>query len=123
MWEILFWNTNPDEGNDDCDMGLDFVSPERAKDAWSILRNYSAQAAIMSLKLQRLGPVRFMQLIEWGPDARARSSVIEELKHDWQKRADDYITQFSRAALREYAMQQGMGLGVAAYNDAMGWGE
>ncbi len=122
MWEILFWNTNPDEGNDDCDMGLDFASPERAKDAWSILRNYSAQAAIMSLKLQRLGPVRFMQMIEWGPDARARSSVIEELKHDWQKRAD-VLTKPAKYECREYAMQQGMGLGVRAYNDAMGWGD
>jgi hypothetical protein len=125
MWEVLLWNSNPDDGNDDCDSGFEFESANRARAAFNIVVHGNYQLAKTMWPKTRFGPVRFVQLIEWGTSGMANSSVIQELSQEWQDRADAINKAEAQAeayAKREFAHLLGMKLGIDAYNEAMGNG-
>jgi hypothetical protein len=106
---VNFWGSDPDEENDDCHTGWDFESREEALSFFNEPERY-----IFDKKhLQRLLGQPFIVFIQIdGPDI-----------HDKRRLREDYVREDSGEWEREIAMQAGMGLGVRAYNDAMGYGE
>ena len=93
-YNVSEWGSRPDAENDDCYTGADYDTIEEARAAF-------------------LGPctdtdVHWVQLD--GPD-------VHEMRRNggYRKPADDDDWQ------RESAMQAGMGLGVDAYNDSLGY--
>jgi hypothetical protein len=109
MYTLSIWCSHPDSGNDDCNTAEDFETYEDAKAALASLSDYFSARSLTGARWVRID----------GDDEQSTHKLPEEYQH----RADRYDAQQRYAEQREYAMQQGMGLGVAAYNDAMGWGE
>jgi len=101
IYSILLWNSDPDEGNDDCMSGDDVYTREEA------LEIYNNPEQHFSPQLMRY--TVFVELD--GPDIYAKRRIAPDLPRDDD---DDWR--------REQAMQAGMGLGVDAYNDYMGYG-
>lgn len=99
-WSLTLWGSRPEE-NDDCHTGEDFDTESAARvclaEPWDMFapRHFKTSTAYFLLK---------------GPGTR------EVIKNQYYKTSkDDYS--YER---REYAMQQGMGLGIQAYNEACG---
>lgn len=101
-YAVYHWCSHPDSDNDDCQRGDDFDTLEQAEAA------YAAPVAEYF--------VAFIELT--GPDGlqRVRANPSYEPKRVARERALD-----EAAARHEGAMQAGMGLGIEAYNEAMGY--
>ena len=93
-YAVLYWGSNPDEGNDDCHQGFDFDTLAEAED------RFAAPAPAY---------VAFVEL-DSKDDYRIRANP------GFRKSADDDSDWRS-----ERAMQAGMMGGCEAYNDANGW--
>ena len=95
MWQVNQWGSHPDEGNDDCWCGDDFDTEAEAR---ASLEHGLAQQGEDDEWLELVGP------------------GVREVYHQkgWRKGPPQEET------CTEWAMLQGMGLGVAAYNEAMG---
>ena len=91
------WMSHKDNGNDDCLTGDD---AETLAGAHAVLRSLKANP--------RFAGQWAYACIE-GPDGR----VYEELNPDYKLELEEVD--------EEYAMQQGMGLGIDAYNEAKGY--
>lgn len=115
-YSVLYWRTHPDEDNDDCETGDTFATKEEALAVYNDHRadyypagsTYAGQAKGNYIEID-------------GPDineVRMRDG-FDRAAYDRQaareKAADD------RAWRREQAMEAGMGLGIEAFNEAMGY--
>lgn len=126
---VNLWGSHPDEDNDDCWTGIDFASEAEAR-AWiasptcpAAWRTGAGEASFLAT----LADVAYFQI---GRDADERGilvDVIEVVRHEAfhepkavRRRAREEREE-EIGWRREQAMQAGMGLGVEAYNDAMGW--
>ncbi len=102
-YAVSLWGSCPDAGSDDCWCGVDFDTKAEAEAAYRNPSTIDAagfgRTLTEAIWIEVAGPdiVKHRRL---RPDAPSGNS-------DWR---------------REHAMQAGMGLGVDAYNDAMGWG-
>lgn len=102
-FQVLQWCSHPDEDNDDCSTGSDHETLAEAEAAFAKpARDYT----IAWIELTGPGVVRLRRNPSHDAKRCARESAAAD--REWQ---------------RERAMQAGMGLGVDAYNDEMGWGE
>lgn len=116
-YSILMWGSHPDDDNDDCSTGVDFDTREEAElifrsadpiEELSKVHRRDYPDGINFAAYYRDTP--FIELD--GPDINEVRKLGDPRKipvddHEWR---------------REQAMQAGMGLGVDAYNDAMGYG-
>jgi hypothetical protein len=108
-WSVLFWQSHPDCGNDDCVSGDDFGDEAEAR-ACFVRSPLECEAAKWAGRPMR--GIGFVQLIGPGiSEVRANPDLIPFPADD-----DD-----EGAWRRERAGQAGMGLGIDAYNDEMGW--
>jgi hypothetical protein len=98
-YSVNFWGSHPDAGNDDCYSGEDYVELYEAMNA------FTAEVDDTS--------VRFIELtnVPWVDDVLAVRPNPDHVPSDPDDN-DDWK--------REIAQQAGMGLGIDAYNDAMG---
>lgn len=97
---VEFWQSHKDEGNDDHLTGSDedIGNPEQA---FEVLARFKE---IKWLKSQ--WAYAFIE----GPDGRIH-----------EERNPDYVEAIDNDDDTEFAMQQGMGFGIGAYNEAMGF--
>jgi len=95
-YEVLWWGTHPEEGNDDCWQGDDFETQAEA------LEHFNKDASQGTAYIQIVGP---------GID-----QIRENPKFVLSKDDDDDDWK------REIAMQNGMAFGCDGWNDAMGYG-
>lgn len=96
------WCSHPDEGNDDCLRGEDFDSLEEAEKA------YDAQVTDRYIAFVELVGPSGLHKVRPNPGYDAKAVARERARDDAEWR-------------REEAMQAGMGLGVEAYNEVMGY--
>lgn len=104
-FSVLHWGSHPDLDNDDCWTGEDFDTVEEAiaffhKDPDDTSVEYIEIDGIADADLPKYGIERHRKNPYFIKETRDHSD------REWQS---------------EYAMQQGMGLGIDAYNEAMGW--
>ena len=97
-YSVELWQSHKSKGNDDCLTGSDHETPEEAK------------AGLQALKDARWTQGKWAYACIEGPEGR----VHEETNLDYRRATEDDETR------SEFAMQQGMGLGVNAYNEAIG---
>ena len=103
-YSVNLWGSDPQEGNDDCHTGDDFATREEAMAAflnpWSVFNRtyYEACTAVFEID----GP----DVYETRDNPEHTPSNDDGFDDDWR---------------REIAHQAGMGLGIQAYNDEMGW--
>lgn len=107
-WSVCLWESHPDNGNDDCSTGADFATEAEAR---ACVENLDATFDAVYYRstpyVELDGPTANEVTIR--PDAlRLQRREAKSDDREWQ---------------RERAMQAGMGLGVEAYNDEMGWGQ
>lgn len=100
-YTVCLWGSHPDAGNDDCHTGDDFATLDEARAAFEAWDTHFAAGSVLSTTHVELD----------GPD-------VHEVKQVRAKRADDYIDAHWR---HEMAMEAGMGLGIDAYNEVMGY--
>lgn len=100
MYTVMWVQSNPDEGNDDCIVSEDYETKEEAQ------ASFDTQPPIY--KNLKVIPCRFIILD--GPDLHLER---ETNHYNFEEDDDDDWK-------REQAMQIGMGLGIDAYNDFMG---
>lgn len=101
-FSVNLWETHPDQDNDDCSTGEEFASLAEARACMANLDG------IFDMAYYRNTP--FVELD--GPDVY---EVVERPGIVKRARREDRMDERS-----EHAMQMGMGLGVHAYNEAMG---
>lgn len=102
----MLWGSDPDAGNDDCHTGDEFDTLEEA------LKVFENPTEHGGTYFRRCAGERSTVFIEIdGPDIYKK----RRLRPDYIRVDDDEWR-------REIAMQAGMGMGVQAYNDAMGYG-
>ena len=100
----LLWVTR-----DTCCTGLDFATLEEAEDCYQNIEKHFSHGAPGGMVYWSNTPYVMLD----GPGVckvRKRPGIKE-----YNPRRDD------EDARREFAMQQGMGLGIGAYNEAMGY--
>ncbi len=95
---VNFWGSHPDEGNDDCFSGSDFSS---AEEALAEFAEPCFDRSVMYVEVDGPGVHELRRNFHYSASARTREDAAER---------------------SERAMQAGMGLGVAGYNDEMGYG-
>ena len=100
-YAVRYFQSHPDEGNDDCITGDEYATLAEAEAVFASPPRWADGKPI---------PCEWVVLEGTGGDRRLRRNP------DWTRTPDD-----DDEGLREHAMQAGMGLGVAAYNDAMGY--
>lgn len=109
MYSVNYWGSHPDEDNDDCWTGKDFDTLEAAMAAFN-----AKPSEVIPHKPGRLSldlEAAYIQID--GPDVnQIRKNPIHNPQPD-DDNDDDWK--------RECAMQAGMGLGIDAYNDEMGF--
>ena len=108
-YSVNYWGSHPDAENDDCHTGYDFDSASEA-------------IAFFKAPIQALVYVHCTEYIEIDglDDSELAAAGIECLRKNPDfKRTKD--TEFEANWWREQAWEAGMGLGVEAYNDAMGY--
>jgi len=112
-YSVNLWCSHPNAGNDDCSTGVDFDTREEAEQV------FHAKNPIAMLAAASQNPARFassyhnIPFIELdGPDVY----LVRQINTMPKRQRDE-----DREWRREIAMQAGMGLGVEAYNEAMGW--
>jgi hypothetical protein len=101
---VNLWGSHPGDSNDDCWVGVEFATLAEARHAADNWREISRFDMSTTTHVQIDGP--------------GVHEVLKVAEPRIDRRADD-----DRAWQREIAMEAGMGFGVNAYNDAMGWGE
>jgi hypothetical protein len=103
---VDYWGSHPDEDNDDCWTGTEHATLEEARAAFEgpIPSYADGDTAVITLGHRD----------ETGP--KVVITIIDERHVKRTKRRDNGDAEWQR----EQAMQAGMGLGVAGYNDAMG---
>jgi hypothetical protein len=102
-YSVNLWGSDPDAGNDDCWTGVDFATREEAfaafRNPWThVNATYFRPADVAWIEVD-------------GPDLHEKR---RNPAYRPSRRTDDGWRQ-------ECAMQAGMGMGVEAYNDAMGY--
>jgi len=112
MYSVNLWGSHPDEDNDDCWTGSDFDTREEALDCYANPASHFRPCDLRS--------VTHIELARGTRDNNVDGVVTDKVrrlpKAKRAKRVDD-----DREWQHEFANQAGMGLGVAAYNDAMGY--
>lgn len=98
-WAVNLWGSHPDRGNDDCWTGDDFETRAEAEAVFTDPGEYF---------LAHMRGVTHVELR--GPDVYR----VKRIAPDPAPRVDD-------SWRREMAMEAGMGLGIDAYNDMMGY--
>jgi len=110
-YSVNLWGSNPDDGNDDCWCGENYptlldalVAYQNPEATFSDETSYAWITANAWIEID-------------GPDIHEHRELpaFDPVVAEKEARRD------ARAWQREQAMQLGMGLGVDAYNDAMGW--
>jgi hypothetical protein len=104
-YSVTLWDTHPELNEDTCSTGTDFATLEEAQACFHNLE----LGFNMSLGYWNHTPYVLLD----GP------GIHEVRKREGIKPCKDDDS----AERSEYAMQQGMGFGVDAYNEAMGWDE
>lgn len=107
MYTIALWWANPDLDNDACETGMDFPTREEAEECWRHIVGTKNTEPYMKFR----GPDLWIEID--GPDVNKSQQVYG--------RTPTEIRQEEENERREFAMEMGMGLGIDAYNDAMGW--
>ncbi len=102
-FSVTLWDTHPDLEEDTCNTGIDFATLEEAKAAF---HNIEPHFPGLSQGYWRHTPFVMMD----GPGLR-EVRQREGIKPRQERDEVDH----------EFAMQQGMGLGIQAYNEAMGF--
>ncbi len=107
-YSVNYYCSHPDAGNDDCETGHCFVTKNEALEAFAKApyTDYESSGGF----IQRIA---YIQLD--GPDVHEVRKNPEHIPQ--RKSRDDFDAEWRR----EIAMEAGMGLGVDAYNDAMGY--
>ena len=101
-YSVNLWQSDPDEGNDDCITGDDFSTKEEAvavfENPWSHFNRKYFESSTAFFEI-------------YGPDAHStrKNESYEGSQAD------------SDAWLNEIAMQNGMAFGCDGYNDTYGW--
>lgn len=101
-YSVNLWESHPDQENDDCSTGESFETLEQAVECMFNLDKH------FDMTYYRNTP--FVELD--GPDVHL---VVERPGVAKRARQEDRMD-----GVREHAMQMGMGLGIHAYNEAMG---
>lgn len=105
-YSVNLWGSHPDEENDDCHTGDDFATKEEAllvyNQTW---RDHFSSGSVLSTTHVEID----------GPDL----NEVKCVKVSRRQAAED--AEFDTMWRREMAMEAGMGLGIDAYNDAMGY--
>lgn len=109
-YSVNVWGSHPDDGNDDCWNGDDFASlaeaeAEFAKDPDCDSHDQYVELAVGTRDGRRMVDVESLKVRKV---AGRKGSYIGDTSDDDEWR-------------REQAMQAGMGMGVDAYNDMMGY--
>ncbi len=104
-YSVLQWGSHPDLGNDDCHTGEDFDDLDEALKAYQTEEadpfvEYIEIDGLSEEELHKLNMTRLRR----NPNYSA--SVERDSDEDWR---------------RARAMQAGMGLGIDAYNEEMGY--
>lgn len=105
-YSVLLFLTHPDQDNDDCMTGEDFETEAEAR---SVMANLDS-----TFDMAYHRDCAFVMLD--GPDV---NEIVERPGVARRNRRE--ARQDRESARREHAMQQGMGLGIDAYNEAMGY--
>lgn len=105
-YSVCLWLTHPDQENDDCMTGDDFATEAEAR---AVMANLSGHFNMVYHR-----DCAFVELD--GPDVH---EVVE--RPGVAKRARKEAAEDDAAERQERAMQAGMGLGIDAYNEEMGW--
>ena len=102
VWEVNLWGSHPEQNNDDCITGMDFDNRGAAEAAWAKLSH-----STWGTKGQLCFGATCAKYIELnGPDVyllRINPDYVNAREHDDGE-----------------AMMIGMGLGIDAYNEAIG---
>lgn len=110
---VSVWLSEPGL-NDDCMMAIDFHDAFEAEKCYRDPVGYGGKHDLPAFVAECLRPGRWIEID--GPRERyASRRLSSELVVDRDDGDDDWH--------REQAMQLGMGLGIDAYNDAMGYGD
>jgi len=118
LFSVNLWETHPDNENDDCSTGESFETLEQAVECMFNVLSWEsgtskARCPDMPFDMVYYRNTPFVELD--GPGVHGvmeRPGIVKRAKRE---------DAMDRAAERsEYAMQQGMGLGIHAYNEAMG---
>lgn len=104
-YSVNLWETHPDNQNDDCSTGESFQTLAEARACLANLDSVFNMAYYRNTPFVELDGPDVYQVVE-RPGVAARKK---------RKDKDDGALERS-----EHAMQQGMGLGIHAYNEAMG---
>lgn len=121
-YSVNCWGSHPDDGNDDCWSGEDFATLTEAEAAAANWREIFGFV---------VGETTHVEIVAWtghvmgGLMEYERISVTqvvsdEEIQHR-AKRDRERSERDSRQWRHEIAMQAGMGTGIDAYNETMGW--
>lgn len=117
-YSVNCYGSHPDEGNDDCWCGDDFETFAQAEAAaanWQeIAGNDATNTAYVEI-IAWTGHV-VKGLLEYEQISVKKVATDAQIRRRARRERDD-----DRAWQREIAMEAGMGLGIDAYNDAMGW--
>jgi hypothetical protein len=102
MFSVNLWGSDPEEENDDCHTGEDFATLEEAEacfqNPWDTFSKSYYRGCTHTIELD--GPEVYKTRLN------ASFKPSEDNDSAWQ---------------REQAMQAGMGFGVEAYNEIMGY--
>ena len=106
LYSVNLWGSDPDHQNDDCHTGECFPFMEAAQGVYDDPSSYFRDADVKEAVFVELdGPFVYMK--------RRLISISDEQKCIYKREREE------KAERREYATQQGMGLGINAYNEAM----
>lgn len=117
-YSINLWSSHPDDNNDDCNTGVDFDTREEAEKVFRSAEPIKALAAIVDAERAENGCPSFAVYYNETPFIEIDGPDINEvrkLREPKKSRDDDGEWR------RERAMQAGMGLGIDAYNEEMGY--
>ena len=112
QYSVNYWGSHPDQDNDDCYTGEDFKTKEEA------LAYFNGEVQDPPNRPgYYYSCVAFIE-IDGLEDSELAELGIERVRKNpnYKPEKDDFSADRS-----EYAMQQGMGLGIDAYNEAMGY--
>lgn len=119
-YSVILWGSHPDEDNDDAMTGEDFATATEARAAFDDPQAFfgdTAHGNAVGGWAYWADGVTHVQID--GPDVHEVRQIVSNAEIVRRKRQD---ARSDEQWLREIAMQAGMGLGVDAYNDEMGWG-
>ena len=111
-FSVDLWGSDPENNNDDCWDGEDFETYEEALAYYKKVEgtSYAPPHTVAVIILSRRMDGNNRQILE----------KRENAAHDPERRAREDEA-FRRQCRSEGAMQAGMGLGCAGYNDYMGY--